>query len=213
MSSAGMAQLQLLSLVFLLAATSAAGLGVPLKRGWNLGNTLEMPDPWHCTHPPFTGRPDVSVLRFAVLLPLPPSLRHTLRRWPLELPVKTERRRRRLQAEWVFESVAAAGFDWTRIPAHWGCHTAEAAPYAVDPAFMAQLNTTVGWALAHGLRVMVNTHHENSWIDDSTKFAAALPRLVAIWEQIAAHFSSYPDDRLVFELLNELQGWAPRIWG
>lgn len=168
-----MAQLMLFLAPVLAATSAAAGLGVPLKRGWNLGNTLDVTDPWHCTHPPFAGRPD---------------------------------------AKWVFESVAAAGFDWARIPTHWDCHVAKTAPFAVDPAFMAQLNTTVGWALTHGLRVMVNTHHENSWVEGAwnstanstkAKIAVALPRLVAIWDQIATHFSSFPDDRLVFELFNE----------
>ena len=105
----------LLATVLLSQLLAAAGLGVPLRRGWNLGNTL---DDW----------------------PLPHNL-----------PV---------DAEWVFESVAAKGFDWVRIPAQWGPHTATTAPYAIDPEFMAHLNETVGWALAHNLTVMVNTHHE-----------------------------------------------------
>jgi endoglucanase len=148
----------LLATVLLSQLPAADGLGVPLRRGWNLGNTL---DDW----------------------PL-----------PYNQPVN---------ADWVFEAVAAKGFDWVRIPAQWGPHTATTAPYAVEPDFMAHLNETVGWALAHNLTVMVNTHHENNWIDNSTLFAAALPRLVAIWTQIAAHFGSYPDERLVFELFNE----------
>ena len=140
------------------AGGQTASLGVPLKRGWNLGNTLE-----GCK--------------------------------PSENP----------NGDWVFKSVAAAGFDWTRIPAQWGCHALAAAPYTVDPAFLATVNRTVTWARAHSLRAMVNTHHENSWIDTTnvTEFNAALPRLVAIWKQIAEAFSTVPDDALVFELFNE----------
>ena len=80
-------------------SAAAAALGVPLKRGWNLGNTLE-----GCA--------------------------------PSENP----------NGDWVFKSVAAAGFDWTRIPAQWGCHALEVEPYTVDPAFLATVNETVGWA-------------------------------------------------------------------
>lgn len=139
-------------------SAAAAALGVPLKRGWNLGNTLE-----GCA--------------------------------PSENP----------NGDWVFKSVAAAGFDWTRIPAQWGCHALEVEPYTVDPAFLATVNETVGWARRHSLRAMVNTHHENSWIDttNETAFEAALPRLVAIWKQIAEAFATVPDDALVFELFNE----------
>jgi len=114
-----------------------------------------------------------------------------------------------VRAPWVFETVAQRGFDWVRIPAQWGPHTAEAAPYAVDPAFMANLTQTVEISLAQNLTVMVNTHHENRWIDNSTLFAAALPRLVAIWRQIAEKFAAYPDDQLVFELFNE--PWAMSV--
>ena len=132
---------------------------VPLRRGWNLGDTLE------------TG--------------------HGLKG---------------VNGEWVFESVQAAGFDWVRIPCQWDYYTAKSAPYAIDPKFMAQVNTTVGWALKHGLRAMINTHHENDWVEsktDPTKFAKALPRLVAIWRQMAEHFAAIPDDQLVFEIFNE----------
>lgn len=136
----------------------STGAGVLLKRGWNLGNTLEGCSP--STNP---------------------------------------------NGEWVFETVAAAGFDWVRIPAQWGCHALETAPYTVDAAFLAQVNQTVRWALKHKLRAMVNTHHENKWIDttNTTIFAAALPRLVAIWTQISGAFASYSDDVLVYELFNE----------
>jgi endoglucanase len=133
-------------------------LGVPLKRGWNLGNTLE-----GCS--------------------------------PSKNP----------NGEWVFETVAAAGFDWVRIPAQWGCHAALDPPYTVDAAFLAQVNQTVGWALKTKMRAMINTHHENKWIDttNTTTFNTALPRLVAIWTQIAEAFAGFSDDVLVFELFNE----------
>jgi aryl-phospho-beta-D-glucosidase BglC (GH1 family) len=104
--------------------------------------------------------------------------------------------------EWIFKTVKAKGFDWVRIPIKWDNHTATESPYRVDPAWLATVNETVNWAFEHGLKVMINTHHEN-WLDNETNFPRMLPRLVAIWKQVAAHFSSVTDDQLVFELLNE----------
>lgn len=107
-----------------------------------------------------------------------------------------------LVGEWVFETVAATGFDWVRIPIQWNSHTASTSPYLIDADWLATVNETVGWALKHGLKAMINTHHEN-WLDNETAFPAMLPRLEAIWEQVAESFASVSDDQLVFELLNE----------
>ena len=158
-----MAGMAVLPLVVLAAwpAPAASHLGpaasvVPvLRRGWNLGNTLD-----------------------------------------------TELYNPGVNAPWVFDAVKRAGFDWVRIPVHWDPHTAAAAPFAIDPAFMATVRQSVEWALKAGLVAMVNTHHER-WFDNSTSFDTQLPRFLSIWEQIADEFKDTPDMALVFELLNE----------
>ena len=158
----------------LVATTSAEGKGVPLLRGWNLGNTLETP----CARLQYMG----------------------------------------LRSEWIFETVKSKGFDWVRIPVHWGCHTTDVAPHRVDPGWLAEVNQTVGWARQQGLRVMVNAHAED-WLDNSTGtqacwtppcqgvnpriFATQLPKMIAIWTQVSRFFVDVPDDELVFELFNE----------
>ena len=124
----------------------------------------------------------------------------------------------RAPADQVFETVAATGFDWVRIPIQWNSHTASTSPYLIDADWLATVNETVGWALKHGLKAMINTHHE-TWLDNETAFPTMLPRLEAIWEQVifarclifslfltvqvAESFASVSDDQLVFELLNE----------
>lgn len=107
----------------------------------------------------------------------------------------------KLTGEWTFESVKARGFDWVRIPVQWDSHTATTSPYLVDPEWLATVNQTVRWALKHGLKAMINSHHE-TWLDNATTFPTMLPRLVAIWEQVAHSFASVSSN-LVFELLNE----------
>ncbi len=104
---------------------------------------------------------------------------------------------------------AAAGFNMLRIPTTWAGHFGDAPDYAVDPAWMDRVQQVVDWALKEGLRVILNTHHEqNLWLrTDLKSLRKVMPAFVALWEQIAARFADY-DDMLIFQGLNE-----PRIEG
>ncbi len=112
--------------------------------------------------------------------------------------------------------IAAAGFQSVRIPVRWSDHALTASPYTIDPAFLQRVQEVVGWALADGLKVVVNVHHYNELFAAS---AAALPdhqaRLRGIWAQLCAALdaTAYPVDRVVFELLNEPNGAVtPAEW-
>merc|ERR1711934_915740 len=48
---------------------------------------------------------------------------------------------------------------------------------------------------------ILNTHHEK-WLDDPSAFNGKLPRLEAIWTQIAERFAG-KDQTLLFEVFNE----------
>lgn len=148
---------------------------VVLRRGWNLGNTLDDSPPAGVARPLGTTQ-----YMPAGSLELTP---------PVDEP-------------WVFATVKQSGFDWVRIPVQWGPRTAMQPPYSIDPAFMAQVRQTVKMAVAANLTAMVNTHHED-WADNEAAFPAALPRLDAIWAQVAAEFAGYGRGDLVFELFNE----------
>jgi endoglucanase len=108
-----------------------------------------------------------------------------------------------------FALIKAAGFKTVRIPVRWSNHAGASAPYTIDPVFLARVKQVVDWALAEGLNVVVNTHHYTQMMDDPP---ANLPghraRLTAIWGQLCDTFgtTSYPVDRVVFELLNEPNG-------
>ena len=100
-----------------------------------------------------------------------------------------------------FDQFKAKGFTNVRIPVRWDNHTEQAPPYAVDEQFMSRVEQVVEWSLARGFVTIMNTHHED-WLDHPDTFAAKLPRLKAIWTQIAARFQSKPE-RLLFEIFNE----------
>lgn len=96
-----------------------------------------------------------------------------------------------------------AGFLHVRIPATWHNHTASEPPYHIDSERMARTEQIVDWALAEGLYVILNAHHE-SWLkeDYSSEHRA---RFDAIWQQISERFA-HKSARLMFEILNEPVG-------
>ncbi|WP_245561379.1 glycoside hydrolase family 5 protein [Erythrobacter cryptus] len=99
-----------------------------------------------------------------------------------------------------FERIKAAGFDTVRLPVRWDNKSLSTPPYAVDPKWMDRVQQIVDWALGAGLNVILNSHHFDPIHED--------PLAVAewhggVWQQIAARFKDYPEDRLWFELENE----------
>jgi endoglucanase len=105
--------------------------------------------------------------------------------------------------ERFFDAYKAAGFGLVRVPVRWDNHTLRAAPYTVDPVFLARVAEVAGWATSRGLRAIVNSHHDD-WLDvaDDAAFNASLPRFVAIWQQVADHFAG-ASPLLAFEVFNE----------
>lgn len=102
-----------------------------------------------------------------------------------------------------FAGVKAAGFEHVRIPVTWDGYTDAAAPYAIEAAWMARVEQAIDWALAEGLYVIVNAHHE-IWLKNGFN-AQKQARIEAIWQQVAEHFKNKPK-RLIFEILNEPHG-------
>jgi hypothetical protein len=76
----------------------------------------------------------------------------------------------------------------------------------IDPTWLARVHEVVGWALAEGLYVMMNMHHDSwIWVNQlATNHDAVLARYTATWTQIAAAFRDAPS-KLVFESINEPQ--------
>lgn len=110
---------------------------------------------------------------------------------------------------------AEAGFDILRIPTTWGDHMGPAPDYAVDETWMNRVEEVVAWALEEGLRVILNTHHENHWLRcELAAIKDVLPRFAALWQQIAQRFNKY-GEKLVFQGLNEprIEGGENEWWG
>ena len=96
------------------------------------------------------------------------------------------------------------GFDTIRIPVSWGPHMGDAPECTVDPAWMSRVEEVVDWALAEKMYVIVNLHHEKSWLEKASKdYDGTMAQFRAVWRQIAARFRERTD-RLIFESMNEI---------
>ncbi len=111
--------------------------------------------------------------------------------------------------EYYLQTIADAGFDAVRIPTKWSGHADLNPPYTIDAGFFDRLDEVIGWALEADLTVILNIHHydEMAWDPEGH-----LPRLIGLWEQIAAHYADYPDT-LIFEAMNEPNSTlTPELW-
>jgi endoglucanase len=98
-----------------------------------------------------------------------------------------------------FPRIKEAGFDTVRLPVNWSAHAKGNAPYTIDPIFGKRIDWAVDQALANKLNIIINVHHYG---DIDTNPDQHLPRLVELWEQIAARYQDRPAG-VYFELLNE----------
>jgi endoglucanase len=99
-----------------------------------------------------------------------------------------------------FRRIREAGFKTVRIPVRWSDKTGDGPAYAIDPQWMARVDTVVSQALAAHLNVILNDHHFEALDNDP---AANSAKLAAIWTQVAAHFAKLPTRTLWFEIENE----------
>ena len=110
------------------------------------------------------------------------------------------------------DKAAAAGFASVRLPVRWSNHASAVAPFTIDPAFMARVESVVDKLLAKGVVVVLNMHHYRQLDGDqldpgevAVADAAVDVRFVMLWEQVATRFRGR-GARLVFELYNEPHG-------
>jgi endoglucanase len=101
--------------------------------------------------------------------------------------------------EEYFAEIARAGFNSVRVPIRWSSHAQAEPPYTVDPMFFERIDWVIEQSLSRNLAVVVNVHHYEEMDRDPEKH---LPRLVALWRQIAERYGKKPP-AVFFELLNE----------
>ena len=96
------------------------------------------------------------------------------------------------------------GFDTIRIPVTWGPHTGDGPDYMIDKAWMDRVEEVVDWALAEKMYVIINAHHEKSWLERAASdYEGTMAQYRSVWRQIAARFRERTD-HLLFESMNEI---------
>lgn len=101
--------------------------------------------------------------------------------------------------EAYFSLIAEAGFTGIRLPVRWSAHADTSAPFGIDPVFLSRVDWAIDQAFDNDLAIVVNVHH---YVEMMEAPPAHLPRLLAIWHQLASHLSHRSDD-LILELFNE----------
>ena len=90
-------------------------------------------------------------------------------------------------------------FTHIRLGAKLDRYTGPAPVYEIDPVRLNYVRSCVDILLDHGLMVVLDPLHQYNEVYTN----ADLPRLRAIWHQIALTFSQHPVESLCFEIMNE----------
>ncbi len=103
-----------------------------------------------------------------------------------------------------FLIVKAAGFNSIRIPVRWDLTASNAFPYTIEPARLEGVKNHAKMANALGMPVIINVHNYVT-LDTTSDYHRIFEeaKFIGIWVQIADAFKDFPDDMLVFEVLNE----------
>jgi len=111
--------------------------------------------------------------------------------------------------EALYQNLAKAGVKTVRMPATWGPYQKNESGYPIDDDYMKEVKQNVLWAKNAGLNVILNTHHDEYWMDayaaasSSTTNDDIKARIKATWTQIAEAFKN-EGDYLILESFNEL---------
>lgn len=101
----------------------------------------------------------------------------------------------------IIDTVKKAGFNTVRIPVSWGNHMDKDGN--INKAWLDRVQEVVDYAYDNGMYVILNTHHDLSWIkltENDKKTVSA--KFGNVWKQIAERFKDY-DEKLIFEGMNE----------
>ena len=117
----------------------------------------------------------------------------------------------------TFDGLKDKGFTSVRIPVTWMGHIGDAPDYTLEDAWLNRVYEVVGFAENAGLKVILNTHHDENhgeadghhWqnlkgaVDNAATNAEVKEEIQAVWSQIAVKFKD-KGDFLMFESFNEL---------
>ncbi len=106
--------------------------------------------------------------------------------------------------EGMIDLLAKTGFRTLRLPVSWHDHVS-GEDFAISAAWLDRVQQVADWALARGMVVILNTHHDVDpayYYPDEAHYASSERYITAVWRQLAERFRDY-DEHLIFESMNE----------
>jgi aryl-phospho-beta-D-glucosidase BglC (GH1 family) len=106
------------------------------------------------------------------------------------------------------QAIREGGFDHVRLNLHAFAHMD--AQNRLSAQWFKTLDELVDAGLKAGLQLILDEHNFNACAKE-TDLAPCRVRLQDFWRQVAAHYQGAPD-AVIFEILNEPNGAADRVW-
>ena len=114
----------------------------------------------------------------------------------------------------MIDGLARSGIKTIRIPVSWHNHITDKRTYTIHTEWMERVKTVVDWAIADGMYVIINSHHDNyekpsamlrahGYYPNSENLVESQRFLYNVWGQIATAFNNGYDEHLIFETMNE----------
>ncbi|MEE1145135.1 MAG: glycoside hydrolase family 5 protein [Acutalibacteraceae bacterium] len=123
----------------------------------------------------------------------------------------------------LVQAIKDKGYDVIRIPVTWGFKIDSSGNFTDSSVHANRVKQVVDWAYDTGAYVILNTHHEMSWLNtwdsvknssgsavDSSKQEAMLTKFGGLWKNIANTYKDY-GERLIFEGYNETRS-SETVW-
>lgn len=104
----------------------------------------------------------------------------------------------------LIAKVHEAGFNTLRLPVSWHNHVS-GEDFLISEAWLSRVQEVADYALAEGMYVILNTHHDvgtDFYYPNSENAEVSERYIRRIWEQLSERFADY-GEHLIFESMNE----------
>ena len=103
------------------------------------------------------------------------------------------------------------GFKTIRLPVSFDHWTSRQPPYPITSVQnFAAIDSILKWAHQFHMHVIIDDHHGH--LDGPNDAYQELPRLIAIWQQVATRYRNTNPSEVFFELYNEPHNMADSTW-
>jgi len=84
-----------------------------------------------------------------------------------------------LPSQEIIDIVYNMGFRTLRIPVTWRFNQQSSAPYTIDANYLTQVQETVNYGISKNMHVIINIHHDNTWVRPTTADAPQVKERLA----------------------------------